>query len=306
MNSEQLRQFKAIAETGSLTKAAEQLYVTQPALSMSLSKLEDEIARPLFTRQGKSLKITESGLKLLEYANRVVDTLDEAQHYFNINNHNGTIRLYRIGGTAISLLTEGCYFLPDIRLESSIVKNEDIARVMSSGSADIVIADDRHVESVFNKYTKRAFLFHQMLLLSVPKGHPLSERDEISAEELPTIEIAGRNTPLGFNSWISEFKKENGIDFEESMLLNTVSYFTHRDQLPVPYLMGSFGIGVESGAEYFSKRKSIRVLGKYCERDICVYWSSRNSKKISPVIDTIRNNAAAINEKDQAMNYGFI
>ena len=305
MNSEQLRQFKAIAETGSLTKAAEQLYVTQPALSMALSKLEDEIARPLFTRQGKTLKITESGIKLLEYANRVVDTLDEAQHYFNINNHNGTIRLYRIGGTAISLLTEGCYFLPDIRLESSIVKNEDIAGVMSSGSADIVISDDKHVESVFNKYTRKAFLFHQQMLLSVPREHPLAGRDEIGAVELPTVEIAGRNTPMGFNSWISEFKRENGISFEESMLLSNVSYFTHRDSLPVPYLMGSFGVGVESGADHFAKRKSIRVLGKYSERDINIYWSSRNSKKISPVIDTIRNNAAAITEKDQAMNYGF-
>lgn len=305
MNSEQLRQFKTIAETGSLTKAAEQLYLTQPALSMALSKLEDEIARPLFVRKGKNLQITESGIKLLEYANRVIDTIEEAQNYFNVQNHQGAISLYRIGGTAISLLTDGCYLLNDIRLTSSIVKNDEIAQVMSSGSADLVIADDEHVSSVFNKYTRKALLYHQQMILSVPKTDPISGRTEISVEELPLVKIAGRNTPLGFNSWISDMKRENGVDFEETVLLNTVSYFSDRDKLPIPYLMGSFGIGVDSGAEYFSKRKSLRVTGKYTERDIYIYWSSRNNKQIKPVIDKIRENAEKINQKDEAVNYRY-
>lgn len=305
MNSDQLRQFKAIAETGSLSKAAEQLYVTQPALSMALSKLEDEIARPLFVRKGKSLQITENGIKLLEYANRVIDVIDEAQTYFNMNNRLGSIRLCRIGGTAISLLTEGCYLLPDIRLTSSVAANDEIGRVMTCGSVDIVIADDRHVESMFNKYTRSALLYHQQLLLSVPLDSPLVERTEISVAELSGLQIAGRNTALGFNAWINEVKRENNVDFNESLLLSNVNYFNNRDKLPVPYLMGSFGIGVESGVEYFSQRKSIRVTGKYTERDIKIYWSSRNQKNISPVIEKIIENAEMINAKDQVIRYGF-
>lgn len=305
MNSDQLRQFKAIAETGSLSKAAEQLYVTQPALSMALSKLEDELARPLFIRKGKSLQITENGIKLLEYANRVTDILDEAQTYFNMNNRLGTIRLCRIGGTAISLLTEGCYLLPEIRLASSVAPNDEIDRIMTSGSVDLVIADDRHVKSVINKYTRSELLYHQMLLLSVPLDSPLAERGEISVGELAGLQIAGRNTALGFNAWINEVKRENNVDFNESMLLSNVNYFNNRDKLPVPYLMGSFGIGVESGVEYFSKRKSIRVTGKYTERDIKIFWSSRNQKRIKPVIDKIKENAEITNQKDLAIQYGF-
>lgn len=53
MNSDQLKQFKMIAEYGSITKAAERLYVTQPSLSIALSKLEEEVGRPLFIRDGR-------------------------------------------------------------------------------------------------------------------------------------------------------------------------------------------------------------------------------------------------------------
>ena len=65
MNSDQLKQFKMIAEYGSITKAAERLYVTQPSLSIALSKLEEEVGRPLFIRDGRSLRITEDGKYLL-------------------------------------------------------------------------------------------------------------------------------------------------------------------------------------------------------------------------------------------------
>lgn len=304
MNSDQLRQFKAIADTGSLTKAAEQLYITQPALSMALAKLEDEVARPLFVRKGKNLQITENGIKLLEYSNRIIDVLDEAENYFNMNNHQGTITLCRIGGTAISLLTEGCYLLPDIRLVSSVVPNDEIASVMSSGSVDLVIADQKHIKSVLNKYTRSLLLYHQQLLLSVPLDSELASRTEISVQELVGLEIAGRNTALGFTAWTEEIKRENGVDFEESLLMSNVNYFNNRDKLPIPYLMGSFGIGAPSGVEYFRKRKSLRVVGKYTERDICLYWSARNHKSINQVIDKIKENAASINEKDLAIHYG--
>ena len=60
MNSDQLRQFKAIAECGTLTKAAERLYISQSALSMSLTKLEDEIGKLLFVRKLRSVKMERS------------------------------------------------------------------------------------------------------------------------------------------------------------------------------------------------------------------------------------------------------
>ena len=123
MNSDQLKQFKMIAEYGSITKAAERLYVTQPSLSIALSKLEEEVGRPLFIRDGRSLRITEDGKYLLRYANSVVDLIERAEVYFRAQKHSHYIRLYRIGGVSLPRLTEGIYSLREYRLDCTLVRN---------------------------------------------------------------------------------------------------------------------------------------------------------------------------------------
>ena len=79
MTSDQLFQFRAIAELGNITKAANALYLTQPAMSISLSKLETDLGTQLFVRNGKRMELTTSGKKLLEYAVVVTDTIRQAE-----------------------------------------------------------------------------------------------------------------------------------------------------------------------------------------------------------------------------------
>jgi len=76
-----------------------------------------------------------------------------------------------------------------------------------------------------------------------------------------------------------------------------------RDILPLPYLMGSFGIGTSRGTEYFSRRKSLRVTGIYTQREICLYYNWRNRKEMQPLIDKIIENAQRVDELDKQVNY---
>ena len=66
MDSTHLLYFKAIAESESLTKAAQSLHISQPALSKSLSALEKELGRPLFNRVGGRLYLNADGRLLLD------------------------------------------------------------------------------------------------------------------------------------------------------------------------------------------------------------------------------------------------
>ena len=61
MHLEHLRFFHAVAETGSFTRAAEELLLTQPAVSSQIIKLEDEIGQKLFERRGKQVQLTRAG-----------------------------------------------------------------------------------------------------------------------------------------------------------------------------------------------------------------------------------------------------
>lgn len=78
MNSELLRTFVTVVDTGSLSRAAEQLYRTPSAISMQMKKLEDQLERPLFETQGRERILTRQGRQLVGYARRILALQQEA------------------------------------------------------------------------------------------------------------------------------------------------------------------------------------------------------------------------------------
>jgi DNA-binding transcriptional LysR family regulator len=74
----QLEHFLAVAEERTFTRAAERVCRTQPAVSQSIKKLEDEIGAPLFARDVHEVSLTEAGRVLADYARRMVGLRDEA------------------------------------------------------------------------------------------------------------------------------------------------------------------------------------------------------------------------------------
>ena len=74
----QLEHFLAVVEEGTFTRAAERVCRTQPAVSQSIKKLEDEVGAPLFARDVHEVSLTEAGRLLADYARRMVGLRDEA------------------------------------------------------------------------------------------------------------------------------------------------------------------------------------------------------------------------------------
>lgn len=80
MELTQLKYFKVLAETENLTKTAEKLYLSTPALSGSINRLEHELGMTLFDRSsGKNLKLNDKGRVMLQAVNQILDTLNNAQ-----------------------------------------------------------------------------------------------------------------------------------------------------------------------------------------------------------------------------------
>jgi DNA-binding transcriptional LysR family regulator len=67
----QLQIFESVAKNLSYTRAAEVLYLSQPAVSMQIKQLESELDMPLFERMGKTLYLTNAGVELLNYAGTI-------------------------------------------------------------------------------------------------------------------------------------------------------------------------------------------------------------------------------------------
>lgn len=88
-----LRTFIAIAETGSFTRAAEDVHKTQSAVSMQMRRLEDTVQKTLFVRDGRKSRLTGEGEHLLDYARRLVSLNNEAMQAFCKPEVAGLVRL---------------------------------------------------------------------------------------------------------------------------------------------------------------------------------------------------------------------
>src|SRR5262252_7499983 len=93
LDVDQLRTFIAIVETGSFTRAADTVHKTQSAVSMQMKRLEERLARPIFTRDGRASKLTDDGERLLDFARRIVKLNVEAVTAFSDAELSGRVRL---------------------------------------------------------------------------------------------------------------------------------------------------------------------------------------------------------------------
>src|SRR5215210_9155020 len=88
-----LRTLVAIADTGSFNRAARAVFRTPSAVSMQMKKLEDQVGRPLFAKDGRSVVLTPDGEALVGYGRRIMKLTQEALQRFRAPEIEGTIRL---------------------------------------------------------------------------------------------------------------------------------------------------------------------------------------------------------------------
>lgn len=136
LNYHHLRYFRAIATEGTLTSAAERLKISQSALSIQLRQLEESLGQALFTRENKSLVLTEAGRIALEYAESIFRAGEELVAVLN-HETGGQRRMVRIG--AVATLSRNF----QTNLLRPMVGREDIELVLRSGNLRDLLAQLR-------------------------------------------------------------------------------------------------------------------------------------------------------------------
>ena len=93
LDLDQLQTFITISDTGSFTRAADEVHRTQSAVSMQMRRLEERIGKPLFEKDGRTNRLTEEGERLLSYARRMMHLNRETLAAFDDRALEGTIRI---------------------------------------------------------------------------------------------------------------------------------------------------------------------------------------------------------------------
>ncbi|MBE9395831.1 LysR family transcriptional regulator [Pontibacterium sp. N1Y112] len=185
MDIKPLRYFQAIAEASSFTKAAEQLHVAQPAISMAIKKLEAELDLTLFHRHERQISLTDEGKKLLLHSRRILRAIDDAR--LEMEELKGLTKgEVRVG--IPSML--GSYYFPPIlmafrhrypELDLSVIEGGtwQLQQMLERSELDlaIIVADVLPQE-----LHARTFLREQMLV-TVAKDHPLAQQAAVSYDD---------------------------------------------------------------------------------------------------------------------------
>jgi len=184
MDLPHLRAFLKVAELGSVTRAAEALHQTQPAVSGQLAKLEHELGRPLFERLARGVRLTEAGLLFREKVEPILRQLEEAKAALVVDPDAGRVTVAAIPTVAPYLLpavlTAFAAEFPKARVEVMELTTAEILRHLALGLLDLAVlaipvADDTLAVEP---------LFDEELLLAVPTGHRLAKAKGVTLADL--------------------------------------------------------------------------------------------------------------------------
>lgn len=137
-----LRTFVAICDSGSFTKAAREVNLTQSAVSLHVKRLEDQVGSRLIVRNARSVGLTEHGEVLLSYARRILALHKEAEHRLS-RDSGGLIRIgapdYFDFHILSSLLGQFAARYPAVRLQVELGIGPDISALLDGGELDLAI-----------------------------------------------------------------------------------------------------------------------------------------------------------------------
>ena len=182
-----LRYFLAVAREENMTRAAEQLHVTQPTLSKTLKALEDELGKKLFTRHAFSIRLTEEGVLLRNRAEDLVSMADKiTQEFVTLDDitggdiYLGLAESYQIRTLARAIRAfRGQY--PGLRYHITSGDTEQVTEKLDKGLLDFAVLAEKPDGG---KYEYLMFPEADVWGLVFPASDPLAQKEVITADDL--------------------------------------------------------------------------------------------------------------------------
>lgn len=180
----QLRQFLAVVEMRSFTRAALRIGVSQPALSTGISKLEEALGVLLFTRDRRSVALTAQGHRFAVRARQILDACSQAKSEARLNDTGAQARIAILSSLPtqkITALAKACVrAFPEINFDFREAISSDGFELLEKGKVDFAIA----AASTENDDDFQKSLFEESYMLACAVDHPFSQRSAIRLNDI--------------------------------------------------------------------------------------------------------------------------
>ena len=192
MTIRHMRIFLEVCRTMNVTRAAENLYMTQPAVSRAIREIEQTYSIRLFERLNQRLYLTDSGRRMHAYAMHIVDTFDRMERELSDGDERGVLRV----GASITL---GNYELPavarrmkkerpGIRLQATVANVDTLKDMLLDNRLDAAMIE---APIDHRDLTGEAFSRDELALI-LPPGHPLLQKDRLTLADVAACASAGK------------------------------------------------------------------------------------------------------------------
>ncbi len=219
----QLKVFEAVARLTSYTRAAEELHLTQPAVSMQVKLLEEQVGLPLFEQIGKKIYLTDAGREMHYYSRAIAQQLDEAERVVE------ELKGVRRGRLAIAVASTANYFATrllatfsqryeNITISLDVTNREGLLRHLESNDTDLVIMG-RPPEMGLN-LAFDSFMDNPLVIIAPPQ-HPLMGEKKISLTRLQQETFVVRERGSGTRNAMERFFADKGVELSTGMEMSS-------------------------------------------------------------------------------------
>ncbi len=218
----QLKVFESVARNLSFSRAAEELYLTQPAVSMQIKQLEDNVDLPLFEQMGKRIYLTDAGRELYHYSKAISQQLADME--LALDELKGLER----GKLNISVVSTANYFAPHllakfcqrysrVTVSLNVSNRETVLKHLADNLTDLAIMgqppDDLDIVS-------ESFMENPLVVIA-PPDHPLCKMRQIPVKRLEEETFLVRELGSGTRSAMERFFSAHHISINKGMETDT-------------------------------------------------------------------------------------
>ncbi len=301
---DQLRILRAIEREGSFKKAADSLYVTQPAVSLQIQNLEKQLEVALFDRGGRKAQLTVAGKVLLRYCERILSQCQEAcralDDLHNLKGGSLVIGASQTTGTYLMPRMIGMFRqkYPDVSVQLQVHSTRRTGWSVANGQIDLAIIGGELPTELKELLQVVPYATDEVALV-LPVKHPLSRNTELTKEDLYRIGFIGLDAQSTTRKMVDQLLTNSGLDIQRlrvEMELNSLEAIKNAVQaglgaafLPVVSIERELTAGTVhkpnvADLEVHRQLKLIMHPARYCSRaaeafrdDVLPIFASTNS-----------------------------
>ena len=182
MEITQLRYFQIVAEYQHITRAAEHLNISQPALSAMISRLENELGVQLFDHKGRSIILNENGQLFLQRVNHILLELDDCKHELRemAAQYEKSISIAVTSPQFLQGMHKFMEAHPDYKWNQKVAEIAEIKKMLNTGQSVIALTSP----GIYGEEYESLLLLQDHFMVAVHKANPLASKETLSLKDL--------------------------------------------------------------------------------------------------------------------------